>query len=139
MPNTNASPQQCEISAQVNYGLSSMQNALILDYNEPDTTTVLFYASTPQVVTANTNNSTFNLQTLFAGINTAVAIGWSDISNPGQEIDWGLALSGSRFKMNPNGFTLIRVNQALASLPTIYIDNPSVSVNALIQFFCLAN
>ena len=140
MSNTNLTAQQVVISAQVNFGLSDFANALILNYQEPNTTTCLSYAATaPQVVLANTNNVAFNLQSIFSAINTAVLIGFVDISNPGQQVNWGLASSGPRFYQNPSGFTLIRTNQAIATLPTVYIDNPSANMNALLQFFCLAN
>lgn len=140
MPNTNAAPQQVSLTAQVNFGLSSFVNNQILNYEEPSTTTCLFdWLSPPQVITANTNNVQFNLATLLSGINTAVVIGWKDVSDPGQQINWGLTSGGARFDMAANGFTLLRLSQGQSTLPIVYFDNPSLTVNALIQFFSLAN
>jgi hypothetical protein len=133
---TNATSQQVQINSQIIFGLAQNNNTVLLNYIEPDTTMALFSGSLVVVVPPNTNNNTYNLTTLFPVANTPILWGMVDISNPGQQVNWGLASSGARFDMNPNGFFVCRVN---GSAPTLYIDNPSASVDALIQLFVLSN
>lgn len=136
MTNTNATPEQITINTQINFGLTDFANTLLLNYQEPNTTTCLFQLSQNFIAVANTVNQVIDLATMFSSINTAVLYGIVDISNPGQQVNIGMASSGSRFNMNPGGFFLVRAN---GSSPTLFVDNPSSSVNAILQVFCLAN
>ena len=133
---TNTTAQQVEINAQVNWGLSEFANSLLLNYQEPNTTTALFNSSITVVVPAATNNYQVNLATTFPFLNDAIVYGIKDMSNPGQQVDIGLASSGQRFSMAPGGFFVIRVD---GSAPTLYIDNPSVSDAAILQVFTMGN
>jgi len=133
---SNAAPQQVQINSQICFGLSQNNNTVLQNYIEPNTTTALFQATLVVVVTANTTNNTYNLATLFPVANTPILWGMEDISSPGQQVNWGLASGGQRFNMAPNGYFVCRV---AGGAPTLYIDNPSMSVNALIQLFVISN
>jgi hypothetical protein len=133
---TNAAPQQVQINSQIVFGLAQNNNTVLQNYIEPNTTTALFPGMLLVVVPANSTNNAYNLATLFPLANTPIMWGIMDVSNPGQQINVGLAASGQRFMLNPNGYLTARVN---GGAPTLYIDNPSASVNALIQLFMLSN
>lgn len=133
---TNAAAQQVQINSQVVYGLSENNNTVLQNYIEPSTTTALFQGSIVVVVTANTTNNTYNLATLFPVANTPIFWGVMDISTPGQQVNIGLASGGARFSVSPNGFINVRTNGAF---PTLYIDNPSASTNAILQIYMLSN
>ncbi len=133
-------PTQFECSAQVNFGLNNYGNTAIFSYNEPNTNTVAFQQIQQEFVAANTTNNSYNLATIFSQINTGAVVGWYDATpSPGQQLNWGMASSGSRFNMLPQGFSLLRINNTAATLPTIFVDNPSSSVVAILVFFILAN
>jgi hypothetical protein len=136
---TNAQPQQFQCSAQVNFGLSDQSNSLLLNYQEPNGNTALYQFTQTQFVPANSTNNAYNLASMFAASNTPAVIGWYDASNPGQQMNWGMQSGGSRFDMNLNGFTLLRVTNATATLPTIYVDNPSPGNVGILVFFCISN
>ena len=133
---TNTTPQQVEINAQVNWGLSEFTSSLLLNYQEPNTTTALFSATITVVVPINTTNNAYNLATLFPADNSPLLFGLADLSQPGQQLNWGLASSDGRFQMAPGGFALMRVN---GGAPTIYVDNPSTTQPAVLQIFSLSN
>lgn len=137
-PVSNLTTQQIEINAQVNFGLSDFTNSLLLNYQEPNSTTASTSNSATVTVTANTTDNQVNLSTLFpiTATNNAICYGVVDISNPGQQVNIGLAAGGSRFNMAPSGFMLIRVT---GSKPTLYIDNPSATVTAVLKVFCLTS
>lgn len=137
MANTNATPQQIQINAQACFGLSQSTNNLVVNYQEPNTTTALFKGIEELSIPANTVNNTINLANYFTAINTALLWGLQDISNPGQQVNIGMASSGTRFSMAPSGFFLIRVNGG--SSPILYIDNPSLTTSAILQLIVLAN
>jgi hypothetical protein len=136
---TNATPVQFELNAQVNYGLSYLGNATVFTYAEPNQSTALFSTSQTVLIPANSTNNTVNLATLFPNVNNPLVFVLTDISNPGQEMNIGMASGGSRFDMNPNGFFMFRVSQSTGSCPTLYIDNPSSNMSAFLQVTCLAN
>lgn len=133
---TNASSQQIEINAQTQFGLSYSGNTSLMNYVEPGTTTSRFGLSTTVFVAPSTTDQQINLATLFPFINSAQLWGMQDISNPGQQLNWGLASGGQRFQMNPGGFFECRVT---GSAPILYIDNPSSSSYVILKVFCIAN
>jgi hypothetical protein len=133
---TNALDQEIEINAAVSFGLSYFGNTSLLQYVEPTTTKAKFQNSSTVVLSPNTTNNPINLATLFPSLNTALVYGIKDMSQPGQQVNVGMAAGGSRFNMAPGGFFLVRVS---GSSPTIYADNPSLTKFAIVQVFSLGN
>lgn len=133
---TNAASEQIEINAQVNFGLSLTVSDLLLDYEEPNSTTALFRGASTVVVPQNTSNQQIVLSTLFPGFNSYICFGIQDISNPGQAINFGLTSGGARIPMAAGGFSLQRVS---GSVPTIFVDNTSVTTPAILRVFAIGN
>lgn len=133
---TNAAEQNVCIQAQVAFGLGLFSNQSLLNYSEPSTTTAKFSNSTTVAVPPSTSNQQINLSTLFPNIATPILFGMSDISDPGQAVDWGLASGGTRFPMAAGGFMITRVS---GTGPVVYVDNDSTTEYALLQVFCLGN
>lgn len=133
---TNTSPEQIEINAQVNFGLSLTISDLLLDYQEPNTTTALFRGATTIVVPANTSNQQIVLSTLFPAVNSFICYGLQDVSNPGQAVNIGLASGGARVPLAAGGFSLTRVS---GSVPTIFVDNASVTTPCILRIFAMGN
>ena len=133
---TNATPQQFELNAQTNYGLSYLGNATTFSYAEPNTSTALFSLSQTFLIPANSTENTINLATAFPVVNSALVYTISDMSNPGLQTSIGTATGANKFIMNPNGFMMIR---AKGSAPILYIDNPSINMSAFLQVTVLAN
>lgn len=133
---TNATDQQVEINGQVSFGLSYFGNTNLLNYAEPGTTTAKFQGSAVVMVPPSTTDQAVSLSSLFANISTPICIGLKDISNPGQQCNWGMAAAGTRFNMAAGGFSLMRVN---GSRPTLYLDNPSSTSYCIVQVFCMGN
>ena len=134
---TNANTQNITIDAQVGMGLQNMPASRLLYYEEPSTTTAKFADTSTIVIPPNTVDQVLNLATLFPGINTALVFVIADItSSPGVPINFGMAAGGARFNMAAMGFFVVRVN---GSAPTLYLDNPSLTQNGILQVSVLAN
>ena len=133
----NIAPQAFEINANVNFGLQQFANTNLFNYMEPSTNTALFQASNTVIIPANTAAQAVNLSTLFPFINSAIAVGISDVSTPGQSVKLGFTNASTNLLiMAPNGFLLSRVYGAL---PIVYISNLSLTNQAILRIFVLSN
>ncbi len=129
--------QQVIIAGQLAFGLGWSATTVLMNYQEPSTTTCTLQASSVVKIPKNTTNNTINLATLFPAVTTAVAYSIADItSSPGQQVAVGMASSGSRFQMAPMGMMMFRVN---GSSPTLYCDNASMTTDAYLSVSCMGN
>ena len=132
----NATAQQVEINCQVNFGLSDSAYSMLLNYQEPSTTTGLFNSSLIVEVPANTTAQSIDLSSLFTFVNSALVLTIADISSPGQQVNIGLTSSSARLNIAASGFMAVRVTGVL---PTLYADNPSANTAAILQIGIISN
>ncbi len=127
--------QNVQISSQVVMGLQGIYPDILLQYQEPTTTTAQFAGSTTVVIPANTTGNVVSCATLFPAFASPVCIGLQDVTNPGQQVNVGTSTDDGRINMAASGFFVYRVADGL---PTFYIDNPGDS-DAAIRVFGLSN
>jgi hypothetical protein len=77
-----------------------------------------------------------NTATLFPGFVTPVCFGVQEITSPSRELNFGLSSGGPRINLSSGGFIIVRTR---SGSPTFYIDNPSLSNDAVIRVFGLSN
>ena len=130
-----ATAQQIQIAAQVAFGLSNEYPNVLFQYTEPTTTTAGLAASTIVQIPANTTDNAIVTATLFPGFTTPLLWGIAEMTNPGIQLNVGLASGGARLHMAVGGFWITRVN---GTGTTFYIDNASSSI-ALLNVFALSN
>lgn len=112
--------QNVQISSQVAFGLQSAYPEILLQYQEPSTTTAQFSGATTITIPANTTDNTINTATLFSGITTPIVMGFVDVTNPGVSIGIGTAADDTRIEMAAGGFIIYRT---ASGMPTFYADN----------------
>lgn len=127
---------QVQISSQLCFGIQNQYPNILLQYQEPSTTTAQFVGSTTVVIPANTANNTIDTATLFPGFQTPVAFGIQEITNPSLPVNIGLDSSGARLQMAPGGFMVFRV---AGGTPTFYVDNPSLTTAAVVTIVGISN
>lgn len=125
------------LNSQLGFGTQAAYPNVLFQYVEPVATTAQMNGSTIVKVTANTTDNAYSMATLFPGWVTPVAIGIADVTDPGIQTNIGLSSGGPRLHMAANGFLLMRVDTS--NMPTLYIDNPSATDDALIQIFGISN
>lgn len=126
--------QNISLNMQVGFGLQENPAQLALNYSESITTTAKYLNNYTETIAANTTNNQVDLATIFAGITEPIAFGMQVLDeSPGNPVNWGLASSGTRFGLGATGALLIRLSPD-ETLPTLYIDNPSLTLSTTLLF-----
>lgn len=131
-----ANPNQIQFGCQVVDGMQNQYPNVLLQYQEPSTTTCQFSGAIVVPVFANSTNTQINTATIFGGFTVPVLVGIQEITSPSLPVNIGLTSSGPRLQLAPGGILVVRLN---AGFPTFYVDNTSTNSTALLRVFMLSN
>lgn len=140
MAAANTTPQFITYSIQAFLGLADYQSNNIVpqpNNSVPNTLMGSFYGTTQISIPMNTVNNTFSFASQWPLANEGLVVTVSDVSNPGQAVNIGLASSGTRIPLAAGpgpGMSFYISGQ----MPVLYIDNPSMTANAILQIGIIA-
>lgn len=123
------------IFLQCFHGYSDSSHQSLINYTEPSSTTAKYCAQHEAPVVKNTPNNAFNLASLFPAFGTDnVLLTIEEISSTPLQLNFGFTSGGTRLPL-----TALVARLKTGALPTIYIDNPSLTTDATIRISVVGN